>query len=97
MESENSIRYAFIRGFFDADGWFHINSTKNDYRIGFGQSEFHIIKNIREILQEEFKTSDILGPYQSKTKNKPYYQLHLYGIEQLLKFNKLIKPGHPEK
>ncbi|MFX0136492.1 MAG: LAGLIDADG family homing endonuclease [Candidatus Hodarchaeota archaeon] len=95
--SDTSVKFAFIRGFFDADGFYYFVPEKSDYRVRFGQSEYYILEDIREILSEEFKCSDVLGPYQSKIGVKPYYELHIYGSNQVYKFRDLIKPCHPDK
>lgn len=92
-----SMQYNFIRGFFDADGFYYIYPKKYDYRVRLGQAEFYILKDIKEMLQVQFEISDVLGPYQSKVDVKPYYELHIYGIDQVRKFHDLIRPCHPEK
>ena len=97
MEGNKTIQFRFIRGFFDADGFYYINREKYDYRVRFGQSEYFVLRDIKDILSEEFESSDVLGPYISKEGVKPYYELHLYGIDQLYKFHELIRPCHPEK
>ncbi|MHA1150044.1 MAG: LAGLIDADG family homing endonuclease [Promethearchaeota archaeon] len=98
---DKQVRYAFIRGFFDADGFFYLYSKRHDYRVRLGQSEYYILKDIKEMLENEhedgFRVSDVLGPYQSKEGVKPYYELHLYGIDQVKQFHSLIRPCHPEK
>ncbi|MHA1410950.1 MAG: LAGLIDADG family homing endonuclease, partial [Candidatus Odinarchaeia archaeon] len=97
MNGCESIRLSFIRGFFDADGFYYVKPEKSDFRIRFGQSEFGILKNVKEILDNYFKCSSVLGPYRSKENVKPYYELHIYGREQVYAFHKLIKPCHPNK
>jgi hypothetical protein len=97
MQSETAIQYAFVCGFFDADGFFLLDPKKHDYRVRFGQAEFHILKDIKAILSDEFQCSEVYGPYQSKEGVKPYFELHLYGIDQVHKFHQLIRPCHPEK
>ena len=96
-EGNEEIKYPFIRGFFDADGFYYINPEKHDYRVRFGQSEYYILSDIKEMLSNDFKSSEVLGPYQSKEGVKPYYELHLYSIDQLHKFHELIGACHPEK
>lgn len=92
-----SIQYSFIKGFFDADGFYHFHPENSDFRVRFGQAEYYILSDIREILLNNFKCSNVLGPYQTKTDVKPYYELHLHGINQVYKFRDLIKPCHPNK
>ncbi|MFX0116201.1 MAG: LAGLIDADG family homing endonuclease [Candidatus Hodarchaeota archaeon] len=94
---ENSIGIAFVRGFFDADGFYYASPEKADYRVRFGQSEYFILKDLKELLSHEFKCSDVLGPYQSKIGAKPYYELHIHGLEQVSKFQEQIRPCHPHK
>jgi intein/homing endonuclease len=96
-EGTSIISYSFIRGFFDADGFYYINPEKHDYRVRFGQAEFYILSDIKEILSKDFKCSNVLGPYKSKEGVKPYYELHLYGIDQLHKFHEIIGSCHPKK
>jgi intein/homing endonuclease len=98
IDGNQEIHYAFIRGFFDADGFYYIEPSASDYRVRFGQASSSILEGIREILQiGGFKCSEVLGPYQSKKDVKPYFELHIHGKNQLLKFHKLIKPCHPNK
>lgn len=92
-----AIKYAFIRGFFDAEGFYYNNPKKYDYRVRFGQAERLILRDIKQMLEPEFKVSDVLGPYQTKQGVKPYYELHLYGKKQIKHFHDLIRPCHPEK
>jgi len=49
------------------------------------------------MLSQDFKCSDVLGPYQSKPDVKRYYELHIHGINQVKKFHELIRPCHPNK
>ena len=93
------LHYAFIKGFFEADGYYHIRPENSDYRVRLGQSEFYILLDIKTMLNGMFKCSKVLGPYQAKTKPhvKPYYELHIHGINQVKKFHELIKPCHPRK
>jgi len=92
-----SIQYSFIKGFFDADGWYHLHPENSDFRVRFGQAEYYILNDIREMLVDKFICSDVLGPYKTKEGVKEYYELHLYGIEQVYKFRDLVKPCHPNK
>jgi intein/homing endonuclease len=94
---DESIRFSFIRGFFDADGFYYINPDKSDFRVRFGQSEFKILSDIKEMFSMEIKFSKVLGPYQSKMGVKPYFELHIHGIDQVHKFCTMIKPCHPKK
>jgi hypothetical protein len=68
-----------------ADGSLYHNPKEYIYRI------------IKEILDENFHCSEVLGPYKSKETAKPYYELHIHGIKQLIKFREMIKPCHPDK
>lgn len=95
--STKSIQLKFICGFFDADGWYYIVPEKYDYRVRFGQSEYYILQDIKEILDTDLKCSEVLGPYQSKEGVKPYFELHIHGIDQVCKFHEMIKPCHPDK
>ncbi len=92
-----TIQQSFIRGFFEADGYYHLKPKNSDYRVRLGQYEYFILKDIREMLKDDFKCSDVLGPYQSKPNVKPYYELHIHGIKQVNKFHKIIKPCHLNK
>jgi intein/homing endonuclease len=94
---ESKIKYAFISGFFDADGYYHILPENSDYRVRFGQSEYQVLAEIKKILEEEFRCSEVLGPYKSKEIAKPYYELHIHGIKQVKKFKAIIRPCHPDK
>jgi intein/homing endonuclease len=94
---EKSNQQRFISGFFDADGWYYIIPEKYDYRVRFGQSEYCILQDIKDMLDTDFKCSEVLGPYQSKENVKPYFELHIHGIDQVYKFHKIIKPCHPDK
>ncbi|MFX1251754.1 MAG: LAGLIDADG family homing endonuclease, partial [Promethearchaeota archaeon] len=96
-EGDELIYNAFIRGFFDADGYYHMQPENSDYRVRFGQAEYYILKDLKDLLEKEFECSDVLGPYQSKKNAKPYYELHIHGIKQLLKFHKIVRPCHPNK
>ncbi|MEJ2250328.1 MAG: LAGLIDADG family homing endonuclease [Candidatus Lokiarchaeota archaeon] len=93
----SEVQNRFIRGFFDADGFYTLYPKISDYRVRFGQSEYFILADIKEILQPEFKCSEVLGPYQSKKRAKPYWELHLYGKAQVIKFHEKIRPCHPQK
>ena len=94
---DKSINYSFISGFFDADGFYYLIPEKKDYRVRLGQSEFQVLQDIKEMLENDFKCSNVLGPYQSKEGVKPYFELHIHGISQVKKFYRLIKPCHPDK
>jgi intein/homing endonuclease len=98
LKGSEEVHRAFVRGFFDAEGWYHMDQKKFDYRVRFGQANYKILKGIQDILHREgFRCSAILGPYQSKPNAKPYYELHIHGRDQLIRFHKLIKPNHPHK
>ncbi|MFX1508330.1 MAG: LAGLIDADG family homing endonuclease [Promethearchaeota archaeon] len=98
INGDKAVRHAFIRGFFDADGFYYIKPDNSDYRVRFGQADQLVLENLRDILsQEGFKCSDVLGPYQLKPNAKPYYELHVYGRNQMLRFQDLIRPCHPNK
>ena len=96
---DESLQFAFIRGFFEADGYYHVRPENSDYRVRLGQSEFFILEDIKNMLSLKFKCSDVLGPYQSESKPdvKPYYELHIHGIDQVNKFHEVIRPCHPNK
>ena len=91
------LKFNFVSGFFDADGFFYLVPENNDFRVRFGQSEFQVLQDIKEMLKDDFTCSDVLGPYQSKEGVKPYFELHIYGIDQVKKFHRVIKPCHPDK
>lgn len=92
------VHRGFIQGFFDADGYYLIEEDDSDFRVRFGQSEYGVLSGIRTILsRDKFKCSNVLGPYQSKPNVKPYFELHIHGRRQVLRFHHLIKPCHPEK
>ena len=96
-KGSKAIQYGFVGGFFDADGFNYLVPKKYDFRIRLGQSEFQILQDIKEILNNDFNCSEVLGPYQSKQGVKPYFELHIYGINQVKKFHRAIKPCHPDK
>ncbi len=91
------IQYSFISGFFDADGFYYLVREKQDYRVRLGQSEFQILQDIKEMLNDRFNCNEVFGPYQSKENVKPYFELHIYGKNEVKKFHRIIKPCHPEK
>lgn len=92
------VQRAFVQGFFDADGFYAITADSSDFRVRFGQSEPLVLADVCHILSNNgFKCSDVLGPYQSKPNVKPYYELHIHGQQQVLRFHRLIEPCHPEK
>jgi intein/homing endonuclease len=91
------IKHAFVCGFFDADGFYYIVPEKSDYRVRFGQSEYQVLADIKEMLEIEFRCSEVLGPYKSKEGVRPYFELHIHGFNQLVKFKEKIKPCHPDK
>ncbi len=98
LEGNQEVRCAFTRGFFDADGYYHIRPEEADYRVRFGQSDPVVLEGIRDILcREGFKCSKVLGPYKSKQEAKPYYELHLHGRMQMQRFHRKIRPCHPDK
>jgi intein/homing endonuclease len=96
-QGNKSLKFNFISGFFDADGFYYLVPEKNDFRVRLGQAEFQVLQDIKEMLEVDFKCSDVLGPYQSKEGVKPYFELHIYGINQVKKFHSKIKPCHPDK
>ena len=92
------VRRAFIQGFFDADGFYTTDEINSDFRVRFGQADYVVLEGIRTILgYDGFRCSNVLGPYQSKPEAKPYYELHLHGCQQVVRFHHLIKPCHPDK
>jgi len=98
LDGGKTVRYAFLRGFFDADGFYYIEPDNSDFRVRFGQVDRVVLEDIRDILYREgFECRDVLGPYQSKPNAKPYYELHIHGQKQVRRFHNLIKPCHPNK
>ena len=92
------IKISFIRGFFDADGSYTINYDKYDYQVRFGQVDKQVILDVKEILEKlGFKVSNLLGPYKYKENAKSYYEIQIHGKYQFLRFNRIIKPIHPNK
>jgi hypothetical protein len=96
-DGAESIKHAFIRGFFDAEGYFHLDKSRSDYRVRFGQANKVVLQDVRDMLCTELSCSAVLGPYKTKPEALPYYELHLYGIDQVRHFHELIKPCHPLK
>lgn len=98
LEGEQDVGRAFVRGFFDADEFYYLNPIKSDYRVRFGQVDSEVLDGVRRILaKDDFKCSEVLGPYRSKTNSKPYYELQIYGKSQMFRFHDLIRPSHPNK
>lgn len=98
LDGDIKVQRAFVQGFFDADGYYVIDEINSDYRVRFGQSEYDILAGIRNILiHSKFNCSNVLGPYRSKPNVKPYYELHIHGLKQVLRFQKVIRPCHPQK
>ena len=98
MNGNKKVKISFVKGFFDADGSYRINQKKHDYRVRFGQVDKQVIVNLKTMLENlGFETSQILGPYQYKEIGKPYYEVQMHGKSQVLKFNTMIKPCHPNK
>ena len=98
LNGDLDVKRTFVQGFFDADGYYAIAADSSDFRVRFGQSEPLVLADVRHILcSDGFNCSEILGPYQSKPNVKPYYELHIHGQRQVLRFHRMIKPCHPEK
>lgn len=98
LDGEQVVGRGFVRGFFDAEGYYFAAPAAADYRVRFGQSAHTVLADVRDILRREgFECSNVLGPYQSKPNVKPYFELHLHGRRQVQRFHELIRPCHPNK
>ncbi len=93
----DEVRESFIRAFFDTEGFYYVNANRSDYRVRFGQASRQVLQDLRDMLSTTFTCSEVLGPYQSKANALPYFELHIYGIDQLRRFHDLIRPCHPIK
>ncbi|MBN2127151.1 MAG: helix-turn-helix domain-containing protein, partial [Candidatus Diapherotrites archaeon] len=82
---------AFIRGFFDAEG-----CVGNHY-IDACSSNLHLLKGIQSLLLKFEINSSIYENLFEKTKKKYRHRLHVFGQENLKKYQRKINFNHKEK
>jgi len=70
----------------------------SDLRIRFGQSSRSVLARIRVMITAMgMKTGRVCGPYISKEEALPYYELFIYGIDEVRRFFKKVGSEHPDK
>lgn len=82
----------WLRAFFDCEGW--VTSRKGqDRRIAAESVNHQQLHAISTSLEEKFKINSAIY----KRKNKDISGIHIYGKDNLLRFNKKIGFLHPDK
>ena len=99
----------YVRGFFDAEGgilrienYEHnkilLQEKLQDIRINFGQINKESLNFIKMVLEKlSISSGKICGPYFKNNNSKPFYQLNIYGIKNLIKFHDFVGTLHPLK
>jgi len=88
--SKDNLRY-WLRAFFDCEGWVMCRKAK-DRHIGADSVNYGGLKQIKKSLSRLNITSKL-----KKIKDKGIWRLHIFGKDNLIKFQKEINFLHPIK